>query len=128
MLSVGVWRARLWRGASARRAGKVTVMMRAMTARLGAAAFGLGIALVPAFLSAAEPVTETHGEAEHSGPTFEAAARALETGADMGQVMWLTILSLGGLFVLATVGYAYRQKRALHWRFQQPDAPHDAHH
>ncbi len=95
-------------------------MKRAMTGRLGALVAGLGASLLPAVALAAEPV--------HGGSGFEAAGRSLETGADTGTVVWVTLLSLGGLFIVTVIGYAYRQKRALHWRFQQPDAPHDEHH
>lgn len=103
-------------------------MMRTMTARVSAALFGLGLALVPTLLLAAEPAGDAEHADEAAGPIFEASGRSLETGADMSMVMWLTVLSLLAIFVLAVLGYAYRQKRQLNWVFQQPDAPHDAHH
>ncbi|MCA9846664.1 MAG: hypothetical protein KC461_12855 [Dehalococcoidia bacterium] len=91
-----------------------------MVRRLIAAASGLLLAVsMPAFALAAEG---------HAESTFDAHSRALDPSADWTMIMTLTALTLGGLFLLTTIGYMYRRQRNLDWQFQKPDAPHDDHH
>jgi len=91
-----------------------------MVRRLIAAASGLLLAVsMPALALAAEG----HGES-----AFDAHSRSLDPAADWTTIMLVTFLSLGGLFLLATIGYMYRRERHLDWEFQKPDAPHDDHH
>jgi hypothetical protein len=86
--------------------------------RISAVALGAAGAAMP-LIAAAQ---------EHGGATFEAHSRATEAGGDWGTVMLVTVLSTGGLFLVATLGYLYRRQRGLDWAFQKPDAPHDEHH
>lgn len=91
-----------------------------MVRRLIAAVSGLVLALsAPALALAAEG----HGET-----TFEAANRAMDPSADWSTIVLVTLLSLGGIILLATIGYMFRRERGLDWEFQKPDAPHDDHH
>jgi membrane protease YdiL (CAAX protease family) len=50
-------------------------------------------------------------------------SRALETPADMGTVLLVTLGTLLGLAVVGGIGYLYRRERGLDWDFQKPDAP-----
>lgn len=91
-----------------------------MVRRLMGAVSGLFLAVVMPALAFAAEGTET---------SFEAAERSMDPAADWTTIMIVTALSLGGLFLLATLGYMYRRERNLDWEFQKPDAPHhDAHH
>lgn len=92
--------------------------MSQLTRRISAMALGAVAAATPVIAAAQE----------HGGATFEAHSRATDASADWGMVVLVTILSAGGLFVLATLGYLYRRQRGLDWAFQKPDAPHDDHH
>lgn len=89
-----------------------------MKRRIGAAVLGAAGALTPLLASAQE----------HGGETFEAHSRASEGAADWATVMLVTALSVGGLFLLTSIGYLYRRQRGLDWAFQKPDVPHDDHH
>ena len=66
--------------------------------------------------------------AEEGGTTFEAAERAMDPSADWSTIVLVTLLAVGGLFLLATIGYMYRRERNLDWEFQKPDAPRNDHH
>jgi hypothetical protein len=80
--------------------------------RLAGFAAGTGAALLP-LIAGAQSAT---------------GGRATDAPADFDEALALTLLGLVGVFVLATLGYLYRVKRGLSWRFQEPDAPHDEHH
>ncbi|MEE8422287.1 MAG: hypothetical protein V3S31_05875 [Dehalococcoidia bacterium] len=55
-------------------------------------------------------------------------SRALSTTGDLWRVVLFTFAGLGGLLLVAAIGYLYRRERGLAWEFQKPDAsPHDAH-
>lgn len=89
-----------------------------MVRRLIASVSGFVLALsAPAFSLAAE------------GPanTFEAASRSTDPSADWFTIVLVTVLSLAGLFLLATIGYMFRRERGLDWEFQKPDAHHEDH-
>jgi len=91
-----------------------------MVRRLIAAASGFAIALSAPAIALAADGPET---------TFEAASRAMDPAADWSTIVLVTVLSLGGLFLLATIGYMFRRERGLDWEFQKPDTPHhDDHH
>ena len=77
--------------------------------RLQALAAGLFVALVPAVALASE------------------GGRSLEGSADLGTVVLVTLLTLGALAAVISLGYLYRRERGLDWDFQKPDAP-DNHH
>ena len=70
---------------------------------------GLFVALVPAVALASE------GE------------RSLEGTADLTTVVLMTLLALGALAVVLSIGYLYRRERGLDWEFQKPDASDDHH-
>jgi hypothetical protein len=82
--------------------------MRALVRRgLGLVA-GAALAGLPALVSAQE-------------------GRALETGDDAVKVILVTVGAIAALFLVAALGWLYQQRRGLHWRFQDPDAPADHH-
>lgn len=72
-------------------------------------AVGLFVALAPAVALASE------------------GGRSLESAADLGTVVLVTLLALAALAVVISVGYLYRRERGLDWEFQKPDAPDDHH-
>ncbi len=82
-----------------------------MRRRIGSMFAGIGVALVP-LAAAAQSTT---------------GSRATDPPGDLGETLLYTFLALVGLFVIATLGYLYREKRGLNWAFQEPDAPHDEH-
>ena len=86
-----------------------------MVRRVGAVLAGAGSAMWP-LLAFAE------------GGNTAVVSRAVTPPADAMSVMLFMVLTLLGLFGVAGLGWAYRQQRHLDWTFQQPDAPHDAHH
>ena len=91
-----------------------------MVRRVMAAVSGFILAVsMPVLAFAADGPSET---------SFEAASRATDPSGDWTTIMFVTVLSLAGLFLLATLGYMFRRERQLDWEFQKPDAPHDDHH
>lgn len=81
--------------------------------RIGSAATGAGVALLPLI----------------AGAQASGGERAIDPPGDLSETLLYTLLALGGLFLLTTIGYTYRVKRSLNWRFQQPDdVHHDEHH
>jgi len=72
-------------------------------------AAGLFVALAPAVALASED------------------GRSLESAADLGTVVLVTLLTLAALGAVISIGYLYRRERGLDWEFQKPDAP-DEHH
>ena len=82
-----------------------------MRRRIGSVIGGAAVALLPLIAGAQE-----------------AGGRATDAPSTMSEAVLYTLLALGGVFVLASLGYLYRVKRDLNWRFQEPDAPHDEHH
>ena len=62
------------------------------------------------------------------GPEGNAVSRAMAPTGGSGSVMMIAVGALLGLFGVTALGYLYRRQRNLDWTFQQPDAPHDAHH
>lgn len=83
--------------------------MRLLTRTL-AALTGALFALIPLVASAAEE------------------GRVLERGDDWSRVMIVTLATLLGVMLLATLGYLYRVRRDIVWDFQRSEAPHDDHH
>ncbi len=57
----------------------------------------------------------------------EEAGRALEQPAGSGMVILATLGAVGLLFLVSALGWLYQQKRQLHWRFQDADAPAEHH-
>jgi len=53
--------------------------------------------------------------------------RSLESAADLGTVVLVTLLALLALGAVISIGYLYRRERGLDWEFQKPDAPDDHH-
>jgi hypothetical protein len=58
----------------------------------------------------------------------EEQGRALESPASFEKVAFFTLLGSGAVLLLASLGRMYQRQRGIRWRFQDPDAPHDAHH
>jgi hypothetical protein len=69
----------------------------------------LFVALVPAVARASE------GE------------RSLAGAVDLTAVVLMTLLALGVVAVVLSIGYLYRRERGLDWDFQKPDASDDQH-
>lgn len=82
-----------------------------MTKRLFAGASALLAALVPLVASAAEE-----------------SGRILERPDNFTPVFVYTAIAAGSVLLIASLGRLYQLQRGLHWRFQDPDAPHDDHH
>jgi hypothetical protein len=61
-------------------------------------------------------------------PVFASAAeegRVLERSDDWVRIMIVTLAAVGGVMLLATLGYLYRIKRNIVWDFQAPAPSHD---
>lgn len=86
-----------------------------MRRRVMAIFAGSGSALLPILVSAQE----------HGGGAVDVADRSLETG-NLGAMTW-TLAAVGGLFLVAAIGYLYRRQNNLDWAFQRPEPPHDDH-
>ena len=83
---------------------------------LGAGMTGLGLALLPLVAFAKDPIEAT-----------AAATRAVTPPLDFGMTLFVTALSITGLFLVTTLGYLYRRQRGLDWAFQAPAPAHDDH-
>lgn len=83
--------------------------MRIWTRALTVLTAGL-LALIPVVASAAEE------------------GRVLERGDDWSRVMIVTVATLLGVMLVATLGYLYRVRRNIVWDFQRPEVSHDDHH
>ncbi|MCC6236887.1 MAG: hypothetical protein IT299_04850 [Dehalococcoidia bacterium] len=82
-----------------------------MTHRLFAGVSALVAAALPVVASAAEE-----------------GGRVLERPDNFTAVFIYTAIAAGGVLFLASLGRLYQLQRGLHWRFQDPDVPHDDHH
>lgn len=73
----------------------------------------------------------TAGAAAAVAPTLARAAeeqgRILEPNENFGMIALVTLLTAGGILLLASLGRMYQRQRGIRWRFQDPDAPADAH-
>lgn len=54
--------------------------------------------------------------------------RGLEPSPDFSTVALVTVLTAGGILLLASLGRMYQRHRGIRWRFQDPDSPHDGGH
>ncbi|HJM74889.1 MAG TPA: hypothetical protein QGI71_03365 [Dehalococcoidia bacterium] len=72
--------------------------------KVSATLVGAAFALMPALVAAQEQ------------------SRALGATGDFWRVALFTLLGLGGVLVVAALGYLYRRERGLGWEFQKPDA------
>lgn len=54
--------------------------------------------------------------------------RVLEQSPSFWLVALITLLTAGGILLVASLGRMYQRQRGIRWRFQDPDAPHDSGH
>jgi hypothetical protein len=71
------------------------------------------------------------GAAAAAAPVLAVAAdeqgRVLEQNENFGMIALVTLLTAGGILLLASLGRMYQRQRGIRWRFQDPDAPADGH-
>ncbi len=82
-----------------------------MATRFVASVSAAAAALLPALASAAEE-----------------SGRILERPDNFNAVFLFTAIAAGSVLLIASLGRLYQLQRGLHWRFQDPDVPHDDHH
>lgn len=87
----------------------MTTLRRVLSLGLRSLVLGGLLALVPAMALAEDP------------------SRALPVSADATMVFAYTAAAVGGVMLVAALGWLYQQKRGLHWDFQG-DASHGNDH